>query len=70
MYTYIYMSVYDYLYLGHTLKYSSIDTYNYMSSTYSYMYTYTYIYMSVEMIMMTFNDFIKKYKLKTKQHQI
>ena len=41
-----------------------IDTYNHMSNTYNYMYTYTYNYMSVQMI--TFNEFIKKYKLKDK----
>ena len=41
-----------------------IDTYNYMSNTYNYMYIYTYNYMSVYMI--TFNDFIKEYKLKNK----
>ena len=41
------MSIYESLYLGHTLKNMGIDTYIYMSNTYNYMYIYTYNYMSV-----------------------
>ena len=39
MYTYIYLSISEYLNSGCTWKY--------MSNTYNYMYVYTYIYMSV-----------------------